>query len=828
MKLLMLYFLITIVHGKEWSKKDQDFFTMDSVIEFDNRASCAKKANLPTESVFLMVDNVNMAKAVYRLAKIRGLDPEVTMNSAIHQFNQGLSNLVQLVSNRLLSGDLALIDDQNLNEKYLEENWIKGSKVEFEKATQCRIVKKFSSLFSHLNVTRPDKVLIKKMAEDLSNLETSFKSCELSKDDIPTEMTLFQFNVKFNKDNRIDGFRFWYSLKVYLSWAFRFSPEIKEFMRPYDFIFRNVDLEEMILFFSNGCKSISAPVCSSHELNLSQLKLFSEDSTTFDLSSFDGTKPIPEGPLSELTSKPLPLREDDLLNLGGEVSASDWVSNFRENFLKVRGVQKLQLTKAMSQVFLLNTAKTPDELEKNISEEIHLYGEEFKTDLYYLCSEYKVATDKDLSFLLQDLMLLKEDQSVFETYKEIFDQNFKDSFNRFQLIINKIHHLCHGLNEKSFWNKFFEVKKDGFAHWYQQIVSKKEKFTIDRIVSHQFSPLKPFLKFKGGEVICYSAIHCSRILLDSMMTLTSLGKSMSTLRPGKNVISSNMSNPYSSHMACGAYDPWAKKNKLLFEFFHDLFQGVAFGLLPSPIYISADLEQKKLVSFSTLMKEGKVFYEPKYDPKKVHLSLIADLGPLTGIPCALSISGSRMNPLEYYSFSGISFSGCTQHSKVEIEANNAEDIRSSASSRNYCASCAINLQTVSSSVSSLNPVLRFSFFLLKGITRLVSNLRDPHDLHRNWSLSTHQVGLSYRYHGEISDNCVKDLMNGRSCIPKRCEGKMLEEFTKKFQVSPVESNFSCLTGNGVLWVKECQDPIYLSQPKNLKIITNCELQERVL
>ena len=307
------------------------------------------------------------------------------MNSAIHQFNRALFNLVQLVSNRLLSGDLGLIDDHSLNHRYLEKNWTKSSQEKIEEATHCQVVKKFSSLFSHLNVTKPDKVLIQKMAEELSNVETSFKSCQTSMDDGPTEMTLFQFNVKFNKDSIIDGFRFWYSLKVYLSWAFRFSSEIKEFMKPYDFIFRNVDLEEMILFFSNGCKSISAPVCSSHELNLNQLKLFSEDSTTFDLSSFDGTKPIPEGPLSELTSKPLPLREDDLLNLGGEVSASDWVSNFRENFLKVRGVQKLQLTKAMSQVFLLNTAKTPDELEKNISEEIHFYGEEFKTDLYYLC-----------------------------------------------------------------------------------------------------------------------------------------------------------------------------------------------------------------------------------------------------------------------------------------------------------------------------------------------------------------------------------------------------------------------------------------------------------
>jgi hypothetical protein len=826
MKLLMLYFLITFVHAKEWVKKDSDFKTIDSIINFDNRASCATKARLPTESVFFMVDNVNMAKAVYRLAKLRGMDPVKTTNTALDKFNQGLSTLVRIISDKLLSGNLPLIEDNSLDYSYLENNWKKSSTSELEKMTQCRIVKKFSSLYSPLNVTKPDKVLIRKIADDLSNIEESFISCDSVNGNNFSEISLFQFDVKFNQINQLDGFRFWYSLKVYLSWAYRFSPEIQEITKPYDFIFRNVDLEEMVLFFSNGCKSISAPECSSHELNLNQLKLLTEEANSFDLSSYEGLKPLAINPATELTSSPLPLKEDDLLNLGDQESASDWVSNFRGNVLKVRGAQKLQLTKAMSQLFFINKVKSPDELEKNISEELNLNPDGYKKDLYYLCSEYKVATDKNLSFLLQDLLLLKEDQSIHEAYQDLYDQSFDESFKSFQSLTSKISYLCQRLDQDGFWDKNLEVKKEGFASWYQQLISQKNNFTLERIVSNHFIPLKPFLKFKGGEVICYSAIHCTRILLDSMMTISSLAKSMSTLSAKNTVLSTNMSNPYSSHMACGAYDPWAKKNKLIYEFFHDLIQGVAFGLLPSPVYVSADLEQKKLVSFSSLIKEGKVFYDPKYDPKKIHLSLIADLGPLTGIPCALSISGSRMNPLEYYSFNGISFSGCHSHSTIELEANNADDVRSSSSTRSYCAACAINLQTISSSVSSLNPVLRFSFFLIKGVTNLFSNLRDPHDLHRNWSLSSHQIALSYRYHGEISDQCAKDLINGKSCLPKRCEGRMLEEFTKKFQASPVESNFSCITGRGVVWIKECKDPIYLSNPRNLKIITDCHLEER--
>ena len=165
MKLLMLYFFVTLLHAKEWARKDLDFKTIDTMINFDNRASCATKAKLPTESVFLIVDNVNMAKAVYRLAKLRGMDPVKTTNTALDKFNQGLSSLVRLISDKLLSGDLALIDDKKLDDRYLENNWKKSFSRELEKKTECKIVKKFSSLYAHLNVTKPDKVLIQKMAD---------------------------------------------------------------------------------------------------------------------------------------------------------------------------------------------------------------------------------------------------------------------------------------------------------------------------------------------------------------------------------------------------------------------------------------------------------------------------------------------------------------------------------------------------------------------------------------------------------------------------------------------------------------------------------------
>lgn len=825
MKCLMICFFISFASASEWARRDEEFNTMDELIEFDNRASCAKKSNEPTKSVFLIVDNVNMAKSIYRLTKIKGMNSTQTINEAIFKFNVGLTSIITLISNRLLNGDLPFVEDSKLSDTYLRDNWNSKRLNDLKSYSKCRIHKKISSLFSHLNVTKPDRDLILKLAKDINEKGNNFQRCD-SNIDNNSELSLFQFDVEFKKG--IDGFKFWYSLKVYLSWAFRNAPELTSYSAPFDFIFKSLDLEEMILFFSKSCRSITMPECSAHELNLNQLKNLTLESDKFNLASYAPVKPVSYQETQDLISSPLPLKEDDLLHLGTHENTSEWISNFRENFTKVRGFQKLQLTKALTQIYLIHKFKGAENIEKNVMEEVELNSFSFGKDLYYMCSEFKIATDKDLSYLLKDLLLLKNDKYMSVIYSDIFNEDFISSFSNFKLIYEKINQICKSLDESNFWVHVSDTHKKGFSTWYQELLSKEGLFSLERIVPYQYIPIKPSLKFKNGEVICYSGIHCARVLLDSMMTLSSLTKSINTIMTSKAVLSSNMSNPYTSHRACGAYDPWAKKNKMIFDFFHDLIQGSLFGFLPSPIYVSAEVQDKKVVSFSTLVKDGKIFYDPKYDPKKINLSLIADLGPLTGIPCAISISGSPVNPLEYYSFGGISLNSCSHHSKVEIEAHDANDIQIANSKRSFCASCAINLHSLSSSVGVLNPALRFSFFLLKGITRLVSNLRDSQDLIKSWQLSTHQVALSYRFHGNISQSCVKRLLNGRSCLPKICESKMMEELTRKFKVSPLETDFSCFFNKGTVWIKECSDPIYLSNPTKLKIETNCSLEERVI
>ena len=73
MKWIQAWALITILMSSalagEWAGASQDYTHIPGEMKFYNRSACTKKALDPTESVFLIVDNVNIAKSIYRLAR---------------------------------------------------------------------------------------------------------------------------------------------------------------------------------------------------------------------------------------------------------------------------------------------------------------------------------------------------------------------------------------------------------------------------------------------------------------------------------------------------------------------------------------------------------------------------------------------------------------------------------------------------------------------------------------------------------------------------------------------------------------------------------------
>lgn len=826
MNFFLLLLFVMFANAGEWKNSEHDFKFLKKKIYFNNRASCAKKSKLPATSVFLIVDNVNMAKAVYRIAKKRNMDTVATTDHAIEKFRYTVTKLVQLIGDRLLNGSLPLIYENNISDNKIKENWIKSSRGNQIKNIQCKEVVKFTSLFSYLNVSKPDRFLLEQIAKDQINFEDSFKECNSFSDVKRADVNLYQFQfeptVNFNKI----GFQFWSSLKIYLSWAFRNSNEMTELSSPFDYVFKSADLEEMVLFFNNGCETISPLECSENYLGIENLKHLTTATESLDFSESDLVRPIPDNPTDHFFSKPLPLLDDDFLNLEDFKTSSEWVSNFRGNFLKVRGYQKIRLHKAYSFLNLISSTISFDQIKNKILKE-SLYNDiRYRSDFYYLCSEYNLVSDNNYGPLKNEVESLLTRSSIKHHFQELYASDFHKSYALFMQVQKEIQQICNNFERIDYWQFEQEIKRDGFASWYLQF-TQQDKFTFnERSITSSIESVDPFLKIQDNEIICHTGIQCARKMLDSMMTLSSISQSFSALDSNDSIISGNISNPYSSYVACGVYDPWRKKNKILFDFLHDLTQAAAFGLLPSPVYVSAELAPHIPVSFASLIQDGKVFFDPKYDKKKIKFSLISDLGPLIGLPCSLSITGSRLNALEYYAFNGISFSGCRDRTKHELDVYSAEDTLQNSSYLKTCGTCAINLQTILSSASLFRPVLRMSAFLVKGVLRLANHIKDPHDFSRNWELSLHKLALNYRYHGSITEKCSRKLLKGENCFPKKCEGDILEKFTEKYSVSPVRSDFNCLNKTGIVFIKECDTPIHLKFHSKLIHKTDCDLKLR--
>lgn len=850
MKLVILFILslITSSFGAEWVRKQDDLNYIPGDLRYYNRSACAKRSLYPTKSVFMLVDNVNIAKSVFRLSKRLGLDSKATTDLGIKKFRYSLTKILQLTAEKILKKELPLIPLKATGEmaellsscendnctalyQYLETNWLKSSQSHSGNLSSCRVVKKLSTLHSHLKVSKPDRVLLEEMAKETLQSKDIYQSCNDISEISEPEVALYQFDILVGNEFTSMGFDFWNTLKIYLSWAFRHAPEMEKLATPFDYLFKSANLEEMVLIFSNGCESIKPTSCSQNDLSLNNLSFLTQNAKDIEWNNLDMVKPVPEIEPNNLFSKPLPVTENDLLNLGNSESANEWVSNFRDNYIHVRGYNKIKAIRALNSLRLITDNLNSPGIMTRVSKDTNVLDQNRKQALYYLCSEYSLAANKDLMIIKKDLMRLREIKQLKSLVQNFNGDDIEQYWTLFETLAVEVNSFCKKLKQREIWDDSFELKKDGFAPWYRTLVyDKKFSFSEDPFISLPSSE-RPYLSLKSGETICADGLHCARQVLDSMMSLSAVSTSLSTLLPENgSVVSNNMANPYVSHLACGAYDPWQKKNQIIYNTIHDLVQTAVFGTLPTPVYIGATIDPKRVVSFQTLVKEGMVFYDPTFNTNRFKLTLLADLGPLVGVPCAVSISGARLNPFNYYMFDGISLNSCKERERNETVVGEGGESVTSESYYQACASCAINLSTVASSASNINPAFRISFFLIKGLVRLAQDLRDPHDLAKDWVVTPHKVSLSYRYHGKITKSCTRKLIKGEDCLPKSCESSVVSALTQKYKISPQRTDFSCMKGTGRLEVKECTDPIYVNfnqfNSSEMKLDTKCALKVR--
>jgi len=823
-------------------------------LRYTNRAQCAIDSNSPTKSAFVILDTISPGKSFYRLAKQLGVNEAELVGSGVNTVRKSILSLISLTAKRILNGELPIIkanlndlknqelvdafDDCENNLKCSKKNkmlrliW-ESSKSELISNTKfghsdflslssgpklsCYYVKQFSAIQGHLMSSSPTAKGANTLGETMNKNSEYMVSCDKLPLDIDLKVANYQ--VEFvNIDNKTwdkVGFDVWNSLKIYLSWAFRNSKEIQKISSPYSSIVKSINLEEIMLFFSNGCKSIDNPSCDSKTLNLNSLRAFSQMSDEKEVFKTDMMNQVVEGVEASVVSQSIINVNDDLLNMGKTGDAVSWAQNFRDNFTKTRGFHKLKFINAINKLNLIKGNLSIEALEYEIQKTSNLPVTNItRSELYYMCSEFKIAADEKFSFLNADLSLLAEDNPLDQLSHRIGGDKIKNYFSYYKTLAKSVLNICDGLQSNKYWGASFEVNRDGFTSWYKEHTTDVVFSNKMNINSSTLSELSPILTFapkgmssKRSEVVCVDGSNCARHLLDSIVDLYSNLKYADSLLPGTEIASPNMVNPYSEKLACKIYDPWKKKKDVISNFFGDLSRAALFGLLPSPVYISSDVKDKKVVKLKTLLENGQIKFDQIYDEKKVRNSFIADMGPLLGVPCAVSISNDRFNPLRYYRFNGISVGTCHERSENNTTVNSSTDMSSTSEEGSRCFSCSINLETVAGVAASIEPITRSAYFLIRGVWNLVKGMRDPYDIPRSWSLDVNQVHNTYKKYGLVNNFCLKKLLNGTSCMGNSCESAIVDSASKYLKGSIDGTYATRLRGDGYLKLTTCDEPV---------------------
>ncbi|WP_127717423.1 hypothetical protein [Halobacteriovorax sp. HLS] len=882
---LLALFTILSTYSSEWMSVDQSATKFElNNMRFSNRARCALDSKVPTDSAFLLVTNVDAAKAVYRLASLRGEDTNTVTKYGIEVFRYSVVNLVKMIHEKLMNRELPLLthdlkrDDLHIPgnyrnvmancrndeycsglDDYIAKIWkITSKKVpaarkvvdfytvdnfhsqdsyildktfeknSFNSEMKCHYLKKFSPLQAQLYGTKPDKQALESIARAALESEKYLAECNDFDSQKNLQVAAYQLEIPNLKEKKWEdkGFDYWNSLKLYFSWAYRNAPEMQQLAAPFASVFKGVAIEDSVLIVPNGCKSITAPKCDGDFLAQQAMREFAKEDFKETALNLDIMTSVPEGPQDDLLSDPFTSVNVDELDLGGFANAEAWLANFRENFAGTRALMKKKLIKSISTLNITKSKISPNKLADLLEERfsvllnsqtVNAQYNELKNDLYYLCAEFNFADHDEFSFLKGKLEILKETTLVDGLVSDISQEKTKALYDYYTVIADKVISGCYELNQKNIWNDSFTLDKTGFSPWYvQKVYENKFKSSYDQKNVEFLKTNKPLLAWKKyndtfdyEDVICANASDCSRKILKSVIDLYSVAQYASTFwNLEQEIKTPALFNPYAERTACKVYDPWFKTKSVLFNLFTDMSQAALSVATPGVIYGRLDLKPGTVTSFNQMVTDGRISYDTRYDRSRITTSLVADFGPLLGVPCMISVTGSPDNPYDQYRFAGVSVGACNSVDDNNLNVRTASDYDDNARNvHSECISCQLNFESVVSSLTNLSAEVGPTFFLFRAVFRLYKGLKDPHNIPRSWETNPNYVSETYRrFNGSIPKSCVRSLRKGKRCLANSCESEVAEKVTDALRGN-IQSIDAPRSGTAKIKLSSCSQEI---------------------
>ncbi|MCX7978872.1 MAG: hypothetical protein N2578_07705, partial [Bdellovibrionaceae bacterium] len=724
-------------------------------LRFTNRAQCAIDSHSPTASVFLIIDGFNAGRLGHGLALQTGGRPDEMAERAMLEFRLSTTRLVELIAGKLIRGELPLLPldpdarqfpnyfrvVQNCKGKsycaelssYLTSIWqLAGAGVKpgdprwsridgftnnsflnrsVVQSVSCFYLKRFSPLQGHLHYTEVSTVMLEELARAVMESDKLLARCDDSSPELPNRFAALQFDISVSEDNasiwETRGFRFWNSLKVYLSWAWRFtnsdgwgpSNEWRE-------VFRSLALEESIMFFPNGCKTMSRPECNAEELALASLRDLAKPEP-----GTEHRKSVPSEPEDLLLERGARGVNNDFTGTRGEETAAKWVERFRRQYVMNRGLSKTRLQNAVQYLNVVMDMVSPEVLVSGIQQFLPLASREAApaNELYYLCTEVRLAGDKRLDFLKSDVDNVAQLDSMIKS-TSFSRRPLGELFDYFDRVAALTLNVCDQLERTNLWQRGgYTPDKTGFMSWAKEVLQIPQVDENGKLVTHNPFRLGPsYLVWdqsaqdEAGNTICVTPVDCIRNIVKSAVDLYAVSLYAEAFLPTSSTsLDSNIFNPYAELTACKVYDPWFQKNRIQKRLVADLLNTALFGWNFLPIYVEADFRPPRVTSLQRLTKNGTIKFHPSLDRSRMEATIIADFGPLAAAPCAVAIAPTSARAFTAYAFKGISVNYCDSRQSGQAIGESVNDIRyTPAKSRSYCGGCSLNFEAVAGTMAS--------------------------------------------------------------------------------------------------------------------------------
>ncbi|UXR65713.1 hypothetical protein EZJ49_05555 [Bdellovibrio bacteriovorus] len=805
-------------------------------LKISNRAQCAVDSQKPTASIFLLLDGYNAGKAAHTLAKNIGADADQMSLESMREFRLASSAMLTDIMNRLLTGQLPLLPMNIKSEplkvyasllksctgkvycealnSYLGKIWqvsnrrLAGENILWSTIDNfttdnvltykganhisCSYVKRFSALQGHLHTPTIDRLGLQEMAQAWVERSKYITHCMDADPNLDSRNSVVQLDVKTGDPDEWNqkGFDFWNSVKIYLSWAWRNSNLPAKSSPRFAEMFRSVALEESLMLVPNGCGSVTKPECDGETLSMNSLRELAAPNS----KDTEHIVPVPEGPEKGLIEKGPRSVNDDFLGTQSFESASEWLANFRKNYVQARGSMKNRLQTSVQFLNMLSDSMKPAQLTEFVkplafSKEI---SSGHRDELYYLCTELRLAGDKRIDFLKSDIDQISQ-LSVMNKAFEGSDKTPQDVVNYFDELSRGVLPFCDALETTNTWNiKDYIVNKAGFQDWAKQLLSISDPATT----TTEIKPLAygpPLLVWNAtqgnieGNVICMSGIDCARKAIRAMVDLHAVAKYAEAFLPVSSTVNSpDVFNPYSELAACKIYDPWFVTKRNNRRLMADLASTALFGWNFLPLYVDVDFTAPKVTSFNQLVQNGVIKFDPNIQKSKMEASLIADFGPLLGAPCAVSIAPTSAKNFDFYAFKGISVNYCDIKSRGQVVGDSDGSLNPrEPKSRAYCGGCSLNFVGVASGVAvssassglSLNPI-KLGVYLFRAVHRFLTGKKDKVNIPQTFEVDLAKTAEVYKKYGTIPEKCVSMLGQGYSCHEDICEAKAAEFFER--------------------------------------------------